>query len=121
MLDPSSIPAEFRDQLGNMSQATTIPQLKAFLEQGGKIVAIGSSALNLAPAVGVPLENQITEKTADGTTRAVSSDKYYIPGSVLEVAVDTTHPAARGARPVTSGFRRASRPGGGGPRPVRRP
>ncbi|MEO5800598.1 MAG: M14 metallopeptidase family protein, partial [Gemmatimonadales bacterium] len=103
-IDSASIPAEYRNQLGNMTLATTVPQIKAFLEQGGKVVAIGSSALNLASGLGLPIESQLVEKQADGSARPISLDKYYIPGSVLRVAVDTTQAAALGARPVTDVF-----------------
>ncbi|MBK7594436.1 MAG: peptidase [Gemmatimonadetes bacterium] len=104
VLDPMTLPAEFRDQLGNVSAATTIPQIKSFLEQGGRVVAIGSSATNLAAALTLPVESQITEKQANGTTRPISSDKFYIPGSVLVTSVDTTVAVARGARPATDVF-----------------
>ena len=91
----STIPAEYRGQIGSMSVDTTIPQLKAFLNDGGRIVAVGGSATNLAQALGLPFENQVA---------GVAGDKYYIPGSVLQVAVDTTQPAAAGAHPVTDVF-----------------
>jgi hypothetical protein len=104
VLDDSTLPAEFRGQLGNITPDETMPQIKAFLEAGGRVISIGSSAMNLATALGVPLENQMTEAGPDGTPRGISSDKYYIPGSILSVTVDTTQPAARGARPVTDVF-----------------
>jgi len=78
-----------------MSVDTTIPQLKAFLNEGGRIVAVGASATNLAQALGLPFENQVA---------GVAGDKYYIPGSVLQVAVDTTQHSAAGAHPVTDVF-----------------
>ncbi len=91
----STIPAEYRDQIGTMSVDTTMPQIKAFLNEGGRIVAIGGSATNLAISLGLPIENQVA---------GIPNDKYYIPGSVLQVAVDTTQPAAAGAHPVTDVF-----------------
>jgi hypothetical protein len=104
VLDPMTLPAEYRNQLGNVSAATTVPQIKSFLEQGGRVVAIGSSATNLAAALTLPIESQIIEKQANGTTRPISSDKFYIPGSVLVSSVDTTVAVARGARPATDVF-----------------
>ena len=71
----STIPAEYRGQIGSMSVDTTMPQLKAFLNDGGRIVAVGGSATNLAQALGLPFENQVA---------GVAGDKYYIPGSVLQ-------------------------------------
>ncbi|MBP9898166.1 MAG: peptidase [Gemmatimonadales bacterium] len=104
VLDPMTLPAEYRNQLGNVSAATTVPQIKSFLEQGGRVVAIGSSATNLAAALTLPIESQIIEKQANGTTRPISNDKFYIPGSVLVSSVDTTVAVARGARPATDVF-----------------
>jgi Zinc carboxypeptidase len=93
--DPSTIPEEYRSQIGRTTVDTTLPQLKAFLEQGGRIVAVGRSAVDLARDLNLPIDNQVAD---------ISPDKYYIPGSVLQVAVDTTQPAAAGARPVTNIF-----------------
>ena len=90
-----TIPEEYRDQIGRTTIDTTMPQLKAFLEQGGRIVAIGRSAVDLAQDLGLPIDNQVA---------GISQDKYYIPGSVLQVAVDTTQPAAAGAHPVIDIF-----------------
>jgi hypothetical protein len=92
---PPAIPEEYRAQVGSMTVDTTLPPIKAFLNEGGRVVAIGSSATNLAQALGLPIENQVA---------GISNDKYYIPGSVLEVAVDTTQPAAAGAHPVQDIF-----------------
>ncbi|MGH7581872.1 MAG: M14 family metallopeptidase [Gemmatimonadales bacterium] len=89
------IPDEYRDQIGSMSVDTTMPQIKAFLEQGGVVIAIGTSATNLAQNLGLPVENQV---------QGISNEKYYIPGSVLQVAVDTTQPAAAGAHAIMDVF-----------------
>ena len=40
---PADLPAEYRDRVGSVTVARTIPQLKAFVEQGGTVLAIGSS------------------------------------------------------------------------------
>lgn len=98
------LPAEYRDQIGRVTSDTTMPQLKAFLEQGGRIVAISGAALNLAQQLGLPLESQLAEKQPDGSTRPIASSKYYIPGSVLEVSVDSTQPEAAGARSTVDVF-----------------
>src|SRR5450756_1966578 len=42
-LDAASVPAEFRDRLGAVTDAQTIPQLSRFLEGGGTVIAIGTS------------------------------------------------------------------------------
>jgi hypothetical protein len=92
---PVTIPAEFQNQLGAITAATTVPQLKKFLEDGGTIVAVGRSS-NLARLLNLPISNHLIERSADGTVRPLPREKYYIPGSILRVAVDTTNPVAHG-------------------------
>ena len=93
--DASSIPAEFRGWLGNVTIDKTVPQLKAFLEQGGTIVTIGGST-SLARHLGLPVEDHLVEYSDDGTASGLPREKYYIPGSLLEVRVDSTAPLASG-------------------------
>ena len=91
----AELPEEFRGWLGNVSAARTVPQLKAFLEAGGTILTIGSST-NLGYHLGLPMANALVERTATGDERPLSRDKYYIPGSILQAAVDNTNPLAYG-------------------------
>ena len=95
MPDPASIPAEYRGQLGSVTVARTVPQLRAFLENGGTIVTVGSSTA-LARHLGLPVQDALVERAADGTERHLPNDKFYIPGSILRVAVDPSQPAAWG-------------------------
>ena len=90
-----NIPAEFQNRLGNVTAERTIPQLRQFLEAGGTIMAIGSST-NIAEHLGLPVSDQLVERQQDGTMRELPREKYYIPGSVLHVAVDRSHPLAHG-------------------------
>jgi hypothetical protein len=92
--DTATIPEPYRQRLGAVTVAQTVPQLRAFLEQGGTILTIGSSA-HLATHLGVPMSSALVERTSAGP-RPLSRDKYYIPGSVLRVAVDPGHPLAYG-------------------------
>lgn len=86
-----TIPEEFRARLGRMSQDKSVPQLKKFLEEGGEIVAIGT-ATNLAAHLNLPVKNAIVEMVS-GVERRLPAEKYYVPGSVLNVAVDQKNPA----------------------------
>ena len=95
MPDPQSIPAEFRDRLGNVTVARTVPRLRQFLEAGGAILTIGSST-SLGYSAGLPIANALMERTQDGTERPLQREKYYIPGSVLQVRVDNSNPLAYG-------------------------
>lgn len=85
------VPAEFRGWLGSITPDKSIPQLKAFLEEGGNIVTIGSST-NLAYHLGLPVKNALVE-TKDGKEVNLPGDKFYIPGSILQVNVDTSLPS----------------------------
>ena len=90
-----AIPAEFRGWLGSVTQDRTIPQLKRFTENGGTIITIGSST-NIAQHFGLPLSNHLVERQPTGEERGLGSEKFYVPGSLLEVAVDSTTAAGRG-------------------------
>ena len=93
--NPQEIPEEFRGWLGNVTVAKTAPQLKAFIEAGGTVLTIGSST-NLGYLLDLPVANALVEKTAGGDERPLNRDKYYIPGSVLQVSVDNSNPLAYG-------------------------
>jgi hypothetical protein len=54
-------------------------------------VAIGSST-SLARAIGVP----VTSALVDGNGQALPGEPFYIPGSVLQVHVDPSHPIGYG-------------------------
>jgi hypothetical protein len=92
--EPSTIPERYRGWLGTVTVAETVPQLRAFLEQGGTILTIGSSA-HLATHLGAPFSSALLERTSSGT-RPLPRDLYYVPGSVLRMAVDPGHPLAYG-------------------------
>jgi hypothetical protein len=95
MPSPESVPAEYRAQLGNVSIARTVPRLREFLENGGTVVTIGSSTA-LGRHLGLPIEDHLTERDSAGNSRHLPREKFFIPGSVLSVAVDTSQPAAWG-------------------------
>lgn len=92
---PEDIPAEYRDRLGRVSVARTVPQLKRFAEEGGVIVAFGGSAV-LGHHLGLPVSDHMVEVQADGSERPLPPTKYFIPGSIMRVAVDNTNPLAYG-------------------------
>jgi hypothetical protein len=94
-VNPESSAVEYRAQIGNIELTKTIPQLRKFLESGGSIITIGSSS-SLATHLGLPVANALVERTADGSERPLTSDKFYVPGSLLQAQVDTTQPLAYG-------------------------
>lgn len=89
-------PREFAAMVGNVSPAT-ITKLKEFVSQGGRLVAIGPSSINAAQQFGFPVTSHLVERTPTGTgTTPLAGEKFYVPGSILEVAYDTTSLAAKG-------------------------
>jgi hypothetical protein len=92
---PEELPEEFRGWLGNVTVEKTIPQLKAFMEAGGAVLTVGSST-NLGYLLNLPMANALVEKAGSGDERPLSRDKYYIPGSVLQVNIDNSNPLAYG-------------------------
>ncbi len=97
--DPSDVPVEYRSQLGRVTAATTVPQLRQFAERGGTIIAIGDSAMNLATYLKLPVGDHLTENGA-----SLPRSKYFVPGSVLAARVDTRSPLAAGMQPRADFF-----------------
>jgi hypothetical protein len=89
-----NIPEEFKKMQGRITADKSIPQLKKFLEEGGNIVTIGSST-NLAYHLNLPVRNALVE-LVNGQEQRLPGEKYYIPGSILRVSVDSTEQAAWG-------------------------
>lgn len=97
--NPDSLPAEFRKMVGRITAARSIPQLKIFLEQGGNIVTIGSST-QLAYHLNLPVSNAMVE-IANGEEKTLGRDKYFTPGSILQMMVDNDQKAASGLNKLT--------------------
>ena len=87
---PDAIPEEFRSMLGAVTNAKTIPAVRKFVEDGGTIIGLGSSA-TIGEAMGLPVEDYLTVNGAP-----LSSDKFYVPGSVLAVKFNNKNPIAYG-------------------------
>ena len=97
---PQNIPAEYQSQLGRVTAETTYPKLKEFMDGGGTIVAIGQAGLNFAEWLKLPVASHLV----DASGVPLPNTKFYVPGSVLQAAVDTTHPLARGMKARTDFF-----------------
>ena len=95
-VSPEDVPAEYRDRVGGMTVAKTIPQLLEFLNAGGTILAIGS-----ATDIGIQLQLPIANALTDSSGSALPRNRFYVPGSILSMRVDTTAALAQGLRPVT--------------------
>src|SRR5690606_27907294 len=89
--EPPNLPAEYRGQSGRVTAERTVPRLREYIVNGGTVVAIGNSAANLAAHLQLPVENHLMENGAP-----LPRTKFYVPGSVLSVRVENTHPVAYG-------------------------
>ncbi|MFM7020149.1 MAG: peptidase, partial [Aquirufa sp.] len=102
----SEIPAEYQETLGKLTAAKSIPSLKAFLEAGGDIITIGTSA-NLAYHLNLLVKNALVEVVA-GKEKDLPGEKFYIPGSVMQVSVDNSVKANWGMTPQADVYFSAS-------------
>jgi hypothetical protein len=89
-----NIPEMYRPRLGRITAEKSIPQLKSFLEAGGQILTIGSST-NLAYHLDVPVRDALVELN-NGKEKKLPGEKFYIPGSLLRVSVDSASQPAWG-------------------------
>ncbi|HVL67054.1 MAG TPA: M14 metallopeptidase family protein [Vicinamibacterales bacterium] len=82
---------------GTGNGATAEANVRKFVEQGGVVIAAGSSANTIAQALQLPVSNYLVDRRPGQPDAPLGSDKYYVPGSVLRVAVDPAAPSAAGS------------------------
>jgi len=82
---------------GTGNGATAEANVRKFVEAGGVVIAAGSAAQAIAATLQLPVSDYLSERRPGQPERALASDNYYIPGSVLRVAVDPTAASAAGA------------------------
>lgn len=92
---PESIPPEFRKRLGKVTVAKTVPKLLEFMKNGGTLLAIGNST-SIGYHAGLPITNALVEKLKDGKEKPLPMEKYFVPGSILQVSVANNNPLAYG-------------------------
>ncbi|KGB55972.1 Zinc carboxypeptidase [Sphingopyxis sp. LC81] len=92
---PEDIPAEYRGWLGTVSAEKTIPALRAFVDAGGSLIAMGGSAQAVAQAMGLPVEDAVAE-AVDGKSARPPRSKFYVPGALVEASVDPASPLTYG-------------------------
>jgi len=82
---------------GTGTGATTEANVRKFVEAGGTVVAAGSAARSIAETLNLPVTDYLIDREPGEPDRPLSSDKYYVPGSILRVAVDPAAVSAAGA------------------------
>ncbi|MCJ2185742.1 M14 family metallopeptidase [Novosphingobium beihaiensis] len=87
-------PREYRSQLGQVTDTTSVPAVKDFVTHGGSVVAIGGSA-RFTELFHTPLKPALVRQV-DGEEQALSTRDFYIPGSILKARVDNRQPLAYG-------------------------
>lgn len=81
--EPGTMPAEFTGGLGLEGTLA----LKRYAEQGGLLVALDSASDFLIEQFGLPVRNAVEN---------VPSSRFFIPGSLIRLEVETGHPLAYG-------------------------
>jgi hypothetical protein len=76
----------------------SLPALRQFVEQGGTLIALGSEVDKVVRHFALPVRvgAWVADPDAEGGERRARREEYYVPGSLLQVEVDTAHPLARG-------------------------
>jgi hypothetical protein len=82
---------------GTGTGATAEANVRKFVEQGGVVIAAGSAAESIAETLQLPVTDYLVERQPGQPDRPLGGDKFYVPGSVVRVAVDTAAPSAAGA------------------------
>lgn len=83
------VPASYHHLLGSLTADKSLPILKEFVQNGGKVVTIGSSSTWVYD-LGLAITNPLVETSPEGKQVPLSSTKYYIPTSILAADIDTT-------------------------------
>lgn len=89
--DGPEVPPEFRGGLGDQGLAN----LKAFAQNGGTIVTLNRASEVYATKDSTDVANALAD---------VSNKKFYIPGSILQITVNTSNPIGFGSTPTVPIF-----------------
>jgi hypothetical protein len=82
---PMPLPQEYERRRGSVT-AKTLASIEQFVREGGTVIAIGGAAPGAISLFKLPLRPHVT----------AGREKFYVPGSVLRVAVDPKNPVAHG-------------------------
>ncbi len=85
------------DRRVSLNSEESIPSLKAFVEGGGTLVAIGNQTANVIAHFDLPIGVGPFVTDEEGNQRPAPSSEFFIPGSLVWTDVDTNHPIGYGA------------------------
>lgn len=85
-------PGEYPPEFTGGITADGIAHLRRFIESGGTLICFDQSSELAIKSFDLPVRNVV---------ESVDRTKFYCPGSILRVNVDTAHPIARGVNPTT--------------------
>jgi hypothetical protein len=97
-----TIPAAYRNWLGEVTEQTTLPQIDAFVRGGGTVLTIGG-ANRLATLLNAPVQPALFREV-NGQPTTLRNEDFFIPGSVLRARIDNTQPLAYGMTSVADVF-----------------
>ena len=87
-LDDALVPQEFKHWLGSLSKETSIPILKEYVNNGGRILTVGASSAWVYD-LGLGVENPLMETNEKGQKVPLANTKYFIPTSILAAEINT--------------------------------
>ena len=87
----ASLPDSLRGRVGSISDDTSVPALREFVENGGAVVAIGTST-RLGQEFGLPLTSFLVDADGNGLNR----DDYFTPGSIHDIRIEHGSPITHG-------------------------
>ena len=87
----ASLPDSLRGRVGTLTPEQSVPALREFIENGGAVVAVGTST-RLGQQLGLPL----TSHLVDDSGEPLSRDDYFTPGSIHDIRIDHGSPVTHG-------------------------
>ncbi|HEY6348554.1 MAG TPA: M14 family metallopeptidase [Candidatus Angelobacter sp.] len=94
------LPPEYAGGIGKEG----LRALRDFVEKGGALITLGRAADTLTgEEFNLPVRNVLAGSGPEGR-RAVSTSEFNIPGSLLRIYLDTSHPVASGLPTEVAGF-----------------
>ncbi len=87
----ATLPDSLRSRVGTISNETSVPALREFVENGGAVVAVGTST-RLGQEFGLPLTSFLVDAAGNGLSR----DDYFTPGSIHDIRVEHGSPITHG-------------------------